>query len=105
MKGGATERALPRALRHVRAPTAAWRAPGRANLIGEHTDCNLGWVLPVALELETVVAGIPSETITLRSLDEDGEVRIDPRTGRGPERGWGRYATATVRAMVDAGVR
>jgi len=34
-----------------RAPDACWRAPGRVNLIGEHTDYNDGFVLPIAIGL------------------------------------------------------
>src|SRR3712207_8699052 len=37
-------------------PAGAWAAPGRANLIGEHTDYNDGFVLPFALPHRTVVA-------------------------------------------------
>ena len=38
-------------------PTLVARAPGRVNLIGEHTDYNDGFVLPLALDLNTVVVG------------------------------------------------
>jgi galactokinase len=39
-----------------REPAALWRAPGRVNLIGEHTDYNDGFVLPCAIDRDTVVA-------------------------------------------------
>ncbi len=41
--------------RFGRAPTIAAVAPGRVNLIGEHTDYNLGFVLPIAIERETII--------------------------------------------------
>ena len=79
------------------------QAPARANLIGEHTDYNDGFVLPVALELRTVVGGYRSQMIRLTSVGRDGDTIVDPRTGDGPMTGWGRYVTAVVRSLLDDG--
>ena len=57
----------------LREPAAArwFRAPGRVNLIGDHTDYNDGFVLPAAIQLETVaaVSRRGGERVRVRSLD------------------------------------
>jgi len=58
-----------------------FRAPGRVNLIGEHTDYNGGFVLPMAIECETIVAAAVREDrkICVRSanLNEENEINLD----------------------------
>jgi len=56
-----------------------FRAPGRVNLIGEHTDYNGGFVLPIAIEYATTVAAAAREDrrIRVRSLNLNQESEID----------------------------
>lgn len=52
-------------------PTVIAAAPGRVNLIGEHTDYNNGFVMPMALERHTIVAVGPSPTGKVRLSDSN----------------------------------
>jgi galactokinase len=100
---GGRESSLQRALDARPDADVGARAPGRANLIGEHTDYNHGFVLPVALELNTYVVGSRSDSVRLVSLDRPEVASVDLATGSGTETGWGRYVTGVVRALLDAG--
>ncbi|MGH3433045.1 MAG: galactokinase [Thermocrispum sp.] len=67
---------------HQRDPDGVWSAPGRVNLIGEHTDYNDGLVLPFALPLRIAAAASARTdgTLTIGTLGSDGEVRsTEPR--------------------------
>jgi galactokinase len=87
------------------AQTIRYAAPGRINLIGEHTDYNLGWALPIALPERTVVEFTPdcSEAITVRSNRGDGCVHIPLSTGPGEVTGWAGYVAGAVWALGAAG--
>jgi galactokinase len=80
-------------------------APGRINLIGEHTDYNLGWALPIALPQRTVVTFEPSDTdaVTVSSDRVDGSVRIPLRTKPGAVTGWAGYVAGVVWALRGSG--
>ncbi len=85
--------------------TIRYSAPGRVNLIGEHTDYNLGWSLPIALPQRTVVTFEPSDadTLEVRSDSADGIVRIPLTTKPGEVTGWAAYVAGVVWALRMAG--
>jgi galactokinase len=87
------------------AHTIRYAAPGRINLIGEHTDYNLGFALPIALPERTVVTYLPDATaaLTVRSDREDGEVRIPLDTAPGDVPGWPAYVAGVMWALRQAG--
>jgi galactokinase len=84
-----------------------YTAPGRINLIGEHTDYNLGFALPIALPERTVVTFTPSDAdaLTVRSDGEDGVARIPLGTSPGGVTGWAAYLAGVVWALRRAGHR
>jgi galactokinase len=84
------------------APAAVVRAPGRVNLIGEHTDYAHLPVLPIAIERSVYIAvGLATEpSVVARSLAEPEPVelvRAEPRV----RDGWGRYLAGALQEMVD----
>jgi galactokinase len=85
--------------------TIRYAAPGRINLIGEHTDYNLGFALPIALPQRTIVtltAG-HADVITVDSDHADGPVRISLDTVPGAVTGWAAYVAGVVWAMRGGG--
>jgi galactokinase len=82
-----------------------YAAPGRINLIGEHTDYNLGFALPIALPERTVVTYVPDDMpeIAVRSDTKDGDVRIPLETAPGDVTGWAGYVAGVVWALRTAG--
>ncbi|MFB6779561.1 MULTISPECIES: galactokinase [unclassified Streptomyces] len=91
------------------APEGVWAAPGRVNLIGEYTDFNDGFVMPLALP-HTARAAVARRTdgeLRLHSTDVPGgvvQLRVDelaPHEGHG----WAAYPAGVVWALREAGHR
>jgi galactokinase len=98
--------------RHFGAPPVlVVRAPGRVNLIGEHTDYNDGFVLPMAIDRAVWIAARPrgDQRVLCHSLDFDQAVefslegirRASLRTRR--RTGWGEYLRGVAWALQEAG--
>lgn len=83
-----------------------FRAPGRVNLIGEHTDYNLGFVLPIALDLVTEATVSPSDTLRLESDTYPGAVVFslaDLPTLK-PAHQWTDYVVGVAQQLLKLGL-
>jgi galactokinase len=85
----------------------AYRAPGRVNLIGEHTDYNLGFVLPIALDLECVTSAEPSPDGRLHVYTENLKQAADWDPAElphlAPSHNWTDYVVGVARELIAAG--
>ena len=97
------------ALTYDTAPAGTWSAPGRVNLIGEHTDYNDGFVLPFAIPARTTVSLVrrPDTTVRLRSVQQPrGDVSVDLRElAPGSPDGWAAYVAGVIWAAVQGGAQ
>jgi len=88
------------------APVGVWSAPGRVNLIGEHTDYNLGFVLPFAINRRTVVAlGTRDDRVIRVGSEFADEVAEIALTELAPDRlsGWSAYPLGVAWALGEHG--
>ncbi len=83
-----------------------FRAPGRINLIGEHTDYNQGWVLPAGIDkycyIAIALSGSSSSTIIAKDLDDQFVFTELPEKKTGVQ--WANYVLGVVHAFRKRGV-
>ncbi len=95
--------------RYGRPPDGVWYAPGRVNLIGEHTDYNEGFVLPFAIGAGVCVAAAARDDglLALASRQRGGDVLTVPVAALVPglPGGWAAYPAGMAWALRSAGHR
>ncbi len=91
------------------APRWMAAAPGRVNVIGEHTDYNDGFVLPMAIERYTVIAAAPATTprVQLRSSENDQAQLIDLSKPLQPfaKGTWANYPAGVLAGFLTRGIK
>src|SRR4051812_20439243 len=80
-------------------PGVVVRAPGRVNLIGEHVDYNNGPVLPLAIELQVIIAARLTSTRMARIQSQGWPTPVEIALESEPQRGepeWGNYVRGVI---------
>ncbi|QGZ38069.1 galactokinase [Pseudoduganella flava] len=91
------------------APTLVVQAPGRVNLIGEHTDYNDGFVLPAAIDYQTVISARRRDDQVVRIVAADygnaeDQFALDAPIERLKEPMWANYVRGVIRVLVERGL-
>jgi galactokinase len=86
------------------APTRHFQAPGRVNLIGEHTDYNDGFVLPCAINYQTLVAVTPRNDATVRVVavdyeNQQDEFSLETAIQAHPTQMWSNYVRGVIKHL------
>ncbi|MFT6991265.1 MAG: galactokinase [Paraglaciecola sp.] len=86
------------------APTRHFQAPGRVNLIGEHTDYNDGFVLPCAIDYQTLVAVTPRDDMTVRVVavdysNQQDEFSLDSDIQAHSTQLWSNYVRGVIKHL------
>ncbi len=86
-------------------PEFVVRAPGRVNLIGEHTDYNEGFVMPMAIDRATWIAlrARPDSTVILHSLDHQESTTFDATAVSRDAMSWREYPKGVAHVLHQAG--
>ena len=89
-------------------PTDIFFAPGRVNLIGEHTDYNGGFVFPCALSFGTYLLLAPNEDKVMRfrslNIPDVYEIPLDKLTEVLPDRAWANYPIGCIAQYIHRGI-
>ena len=86
--------------------THTFQAPGRVNLIGEHTDYNDGFVLPCAIDYQTVISAAPRTDRTVRVIAADYDNQTDEFSLDAPilahdSQQWSNYVRGVVKHLLN----
>lgn len=91
--------------KYHKAPTLNVYAPGRVNIIGEHTDYNDGFVMPCAINYGTSISGAPRHdhifSVFAADLNESDEFRLDQPIEPNPNEKWTGYVRGVVKFIQE----